>query len=121
MFLDTVSDYVSNARGLLQDNVAPYRYADADLVAALNVATSEALRIRPDLFYGATLPNLTSTSDSTGWIAPAYRTAFLHYLIGHIELRDAEPTEEARASSLIASFTQKLTGSLGGAAPGALA
>ena len=51
MALDTVQDYVSAARVLLQDTVAPYRYSDADMIAELNLAILEAKRVRPDLFF----------------------------------------------------------------------
>ena len=42
MALDTVADYIHDARVLLQDEVAPYRYSDTQLVTSLNYAFMEA-------------------------------------------------------------------------------
>ena len=48
--LDTVADYVNYARVLLQDQVnSPYRYPDADLLMALNMAFPEAKKLRPEM------------------------------------------------------------------------
>ena len=42
MALDTVEEMISEARILLQDIIAPYRYEDAELLTALNLSISEA-------------------------------------------------------------------------------
>ena len=56
--LDQVQDYISDARTVLLDTIAPYRYDDPSLLVAFNVALLEARRIRADLFVyaGATVP-----------------------------------------------------------------
>ena len=46
--LDTVQDYITDARVLLQDLISPYRYDDPSLLTALNVALLEARRLRAD-------------------------------------------------------------------------
>ena len=48
--LDTVAQYLEEARRLLQDEVAPFRYPDDDIVDALNIGLMEARRLRADLF-----------------------------------------------------------------------
>jgi hypothetical protein len=48
MALNTVRDYVSRCRVLLQDTVSTYRYPDVDLVESLNEGLLEMLRLRPD-------------------------------------------------------------------------
>ena len=48
--LNTVADYINDARTLLQDMIPEYRYDDPSLLRALNVALLETRRIRPDLF-----------------------------------------------------------------------
>jgi hypothetical protein len=48
--LETVADYVDDARVLLLDQVQPYRYDDTSLLTALNVALLEGRRLRADLF-----------------------------------------------------------------------
>ncbi len=48
--LDTVTDYISDARTLLQDTISPYRYDDPSMLVAFNVTLLEVRRVRADLF-----------------------------------------------------------------------
>jgi hypothetical protein len=112
MALDTVTDYVTEARVLLQDKVPTYRYADAELISALNLAIMTARRNRPDLFMEVvSIPNFT-TADITAGTAFAmdvqYRVAFLFFMVGFAQLRDEEDTQDARAAAFIVKFTQQL-------------
>jgi hypothetical protein len=50
MALDTINDFVAQARVLTQDTVVPYRYPDADLILAWNTCVLETRRLRPDLW-----------------------------------------------------------------------
>jgi len=116
--LDTVANYLSAARTLLQDTVdAPYRYSDTDLVAALNNAISEIPRIRPDLYFTYLRDSTVPTSYSSGTTSASvnvdlrYRMAVLYYIVGYVQLRDDENTQDARAGSLLTQFIAKLTGS----------
>lgn len=108
--LDTVADFVKAARALLQDASAPYRYPDEDLVFALNLAMLEARRMRPDLY----VLNPTSTvmfvdaDDTRVPIDPAYRAAHLYYMCGHVQLRDDDSTQDARAASFMTRFTTQM-------------
>lgn len=110
MALDTVADYVTRARVLLEDKVAPYRYPDDDLVQALSLGVLEARRMRPDLFLGRTaaLPSFTANNSDAVDIDPMYRTAFLYYVVGHAQLRDAEDTQDARAAVFLNKFISQL-------------
>lgn len=110
MALDTVADYVAGARILLQDKVVPYRYADADLVFALNLAMLEARKLRPDLFVGRTsaIPSFSANDTTAVVFEPMYRTAALYYVVGHAQLRDEEDTVDARAASFLGKFTSQL-------------
>lgn len=109
MALDLVSDYITEARVLLQDTFAVSRYADSELVAGLNAAFLEAYRLRPDMFIGKTVPSYSSASTGTAVDCPtAYRMAFLYYVIGHAQLRDEEATEDARASTYLNKFVAQL-------------
>jgi hypothetical protein len=107
--LATAASYIQEARRLLQDEVVPYRYPSADMIAALNIAVFEARRLRPELFLGQfdTLPQVTLESDAF-LIEPMYRPAFLYYLIGRMELRDAEDGKDQRASVLLNKFVAQL-------------
>ena len=80
MALETVQKYITTARVMLQDEVEPYRYEDAELLVALNLAIMEARRIRPDLFLEtfSDLPGDFTTVDTTAVsIDEQYRSAFL--------------------------------------------
>jgi hypothetical protein len=111
MALDTVGQYVAQARVLLQDNVAPYRYTDADFIFALNAAMLEARKLRSDLFLNdpGNVPEYTLVGDSVD-IPHQYRIAFLYYVTGFVGLREVEPEEEGRAAAFMKLFTMKLTG-----------
>lgn len=109
MALDTVSDYITEARRLLLDETAPYRYPDADLISALNLGVTEAARLRPDLFF-KTLRTGAPAAVTTGSVSMdfRYRTPLLYYIVGMAQLRDDEATQDQRASGLLAKFTAQL-------------
>ena len=46
----TPADVIAEARRLLQDQVAPTRYSDADLLGFVNMTLKRMVMIRPDLF-----------------------------------------------------------------------
>jgi hypothetical protein len=117
--LDTVGQYLQEARRLLQDEVTPYRYEDDDLVDALNIGLLEARRLRADLFLPLfDIPYITPPADHVAADAPLkatvvtldpmYRSSLVYYMVGRMQLRDDEPTTDARAASLIQKFTQQL-------------
>jgi hypothetical protein len=63
--LDVITDYISQARILLQDTDQPYRYGTADLVSAFNIAVMESRRLRPDMWLGVTtLPAFSSAATT---------------------------------------------------------
>lgn len=105
--LDTVSDYVTQARILLQDQVgSPFRYPDADLLQALNLAMLEARRLRPDLFLDASFvpPNFSAIDATAVEIDQQYRLPFVNYVVGYVQLRDQEDTQDSRALEFISAF-----------------
>jgi hypothetical protein len=111
--LDTIQDYVTDARVLLQDSVSPYRYEDTSLVAALNFMLLEARRLRADLFigkHGTRVPYFATVDDTQVDIEPAFRLAFLYGMVGHALQRDQEDIEDSRASSFLAAFNSILNG-----------
>jgi len=112
MALDTVTDYVSEARVLLQDRVPTYRYADNELISALNLAIMTARRNRPDLFMEVTTIPFFVVADIASGKAFAmdvqYRVAFLFFMVGFAQLRDEEDTQDSRAVAFISKFTQQL-------------
>lgn len=108
--LDTVAEYLTRARVLLQDTISPYRYTDDELVEGLNLAILEARRIRPDLFLSNVLPEYSSASTATAVsVDYQYRVAMLYYIIGHATLRDQEEATDARAAVFLNKFISQLT------------
>ncbi|MDE2106488.1 MAG: hypothetical protein KGL39_55250 [Patescibacteria group bacterium] len=112
MALDTVQDYITQSRVLLLDQAAPYRYADSELVDALNMAILEARRLRPDIlqaYLRTTPPSFSSTAPTVAVpIDPQYRVAALYYVCGHAQLRDDETTQDGRAAVFLNKFTSQL-------------
>jgi len=108
--LDTVADYIHQARVLLQDTVETYRYSDAEILAALNFGLTEARRLRPDMFIGRldAVPFYTDDADAVDFDVQ-YRMALLYYIIGNVQLRDDEDTTDARAAALLTKFVAQLT------------
>jgi hypothetical protein len=108
--LDTVAQYVSLARTLLQDTKdSPYRYSDTDLVLGLNLALMEAKKLRPDLFITLTLPFFTA-NDSTLVVWDAmYRVPLVYYMSAHVQLRDDEEVQDQRAAAFLGLFKAQLT------------
>ena len=106
--LATVTDYFTDARVLLQDTVAPYRYDDPSLLSALNAAFLDASRLRPDLFMNKAVPSYSAVDTTAVDVPMQYRTAFLYYVIGRAQLRDEEVTQDARASAFLSKFTAQL-------------
>lgn len=113
MALDTVQDYIDQARVLLLDNaIAPYRYPDADIVAALNMGLMETRRIRPELvknYFRSTIPSFTTSglTDAVPYDVQ-YRTALLYYICGHCQMRDDENNEDSRAAAFKNKFVSQL-------------
>jgi hypothetical protein len=112
-YLQNVDGIVGEARTLLQDTVAPYRYSDADLVTELNVAIYEARRIRPDLFLQYRGKNPYPGFTETDMHVPVpfedvYRPALVYYIVGKCTLRDEEDTDDKRGLGMIQKFTAQL-------------
>lgn len=111
MALATLQEFLTECRVLLQDQVAPYRYPDIDLVQALNIALLEARRLRPEFFMDISfVPQgyTASTPSALVDIEPMYKPSFIYYMVGRAQLRDDESTQDARATVLINKFTSQL-------------
>jgi hypothetical protein len=125
--LNTVADYMADARVQLQDIIPDFRYNEASMLTALNVALLEARRIKPELFVynwevGGQVQSFTEVDDTYVDIEPQFRLAILHGLIGHALERDQEDVQDTRATAFLALFTQGLVGKalgavVGGSAP----
>jgi hypothetical protein len=126
--LQSVADYIADARTLLQDEVPPYRYDDPSLLVALNVTLLEASRIRADLFafnlnVRGQVQSFVENDDTYVDIEPPFRLGILHGLCGHAMERDQEEYADSRATAFLNMFNQILGGRrigpiVGGAGPG---
>lgn len=118
--LNTVANYIADARTLLQDKIPPYRYDDPSLLIGLNVALLEARRIRPDLFVfnlsvNGQVQAFISVDDTHVALEPPFRLALLHGLCGHALERDQEDVQDIRATTFLGLFNAGLIGrALGG-------
>lgn len=118
--LATITDYINDARTLLQDTIQPFRYLDSELVVAMNVALLEGRRLRPDLFvYRRCLPGERGVqsfqaNDGTELeMEEPFRLAFLHGMCAHALERDQEDIQDERAATFMKIFNTILTGSGG--------
>lgn len=111
--LETVEDYIDDARVLLVDTIEPFRYDDPSLLQAFNVTLLEARRLRADLFiytYGSKVPKFTSVDSSPVKMEDQFRLALVYGLTGHAIQRDQEDVQDNRATTYMDAFTQMLTG-----------
>jgi hypothetical protein len=115
--LETIDDYIADARVLLQDTVSPYRYDDASLVIAMNVTLLEARRLRADLFlYNKCPPGtkgiqaLQGKDGTVVQMEEPFRLAILHGLVAHALERDQEDIQDARAGAFLTIFNTMLVG-----------
>jgi hypothetical protein len=116
--LETVSDYITDARTLLLDTISPFRYDDKSLLIALNLALMEGRRVRPDLFvykHGNRVPHYDSVSGAVVPIEPQFRKAFVYGLASHALARDQEDVQDQRSNAFMQVMMSILTG--GGGAP----
>jgi hypothetical protein len=132
MNFDTVGDYISDARTLLQDRIVPYRYSTISLVAALNLALLEVRRIRPDLLWdnldqvpsydwndamSTLVPGTDGNADDddnptwTQWvpIEQQFRTAVVYGIGAHALARDQEDIQDEAANDFRTTFENMLT------------
>jgi hypothetical protein len=126
--LNSVADYITDARTLLQDTIPEYRYDDPSLLTALNLTLLEASRLRSDLFVfnlavNGQIQAFTAVDDTYVEMEPAFRLSILHGLCGHALERDQEDYQDARASAFLGMFTTGLIGHglgpvVGGSPPG---
>lgn len=112
MALDTVADYLSMARTLLQDEVdSPYRYTDTELCLNLSAAFLEVRRLRPDAvasYFRTSLPSFSAATPSASVpMDEQYRLALVYYIVGMAQLRDDEGTTDARATVFLNKFVSQ--------------
>jgi len=113
--LDTVQDYLTEVRTLLQDKREPYRYSSDSIVSELNLSMLETRKMRPDLFlkyYRTDFPTFAATTpEELATPVPfelIYRMALVYYICGKCILRDEEENDDARAGKFLAKHARSL-------------
>lgn len=110
--LETVKDYITDVRVLLQDTIAPFRYDDPSLLTSFNVILMEGRRLRPDLFVycSETVPSFAAVADTKVNMEQPFRLAFVYGTTAHAIARDQEDVQDARAATFMQAFTDMLLG-----------
>jgi hypothetical protein len=111
--LDTVADYISDARTLLQDIIAPFRYDDASLLVAFNVTLLETRRVRPELFvfrHHEHVPSFTVVDTEPVEMEHPFRLALVYGTCAHALARDQEDVQDARSAQFLRIFYEMLLG-----------
>jgi len=106
----TCGDYITEAKGLAQD-VSGVRYSMSRYYQALNAGLAEAYRVRPDFFRGVDVPpsyGIGDDNETVNW-PRQFALPLVYYIVGHLELSDAEGNQESRAAALITTYINKLT------------
>jgi hypothetical protein len=112
--ISLINGLLSQVRTLLQDtddSSGGYRYSDDSLVTNLNQGLLEMYRIRPDIFLDQQFVVPQYTVGQVGDvlpIEPQFIPALVYYIVGLAQMRDDEPTQDARASSFLGKFTSML-------------
>lgn len=98
----TVADVKARVKSVLKDKVDPIRYADTDIVDAINDALLEVRRIRPDLYLKKKfkVPVLSIDSDQLPVEDLAFNSV-VYFVVGTMMLRDDEFAVDGRAMALI--------------------
>jgi hypothetical protein len=110
----TILQVLTAVRGVIQDEMAPFRYSNADLMISFNEGLAETRRIRPDLFLDSlTEPLRFYTSADTAMFLPLpdeYFSAFVNFVAGRTQVRDDEFSADGRAAILIGTWGEAMIG-----------
>lgn len=113
----TYANLLTEARELLQDTEAPYRYSDELLVNKLNRGLQSVARIRPDAFWDTfattdiVVPEVTVAGlNATFPLHMQFYSPLVAFVVAWAEVLDDEFTSDGRAAMLIASFKSELLG-----------
>lgn len=109
--LQTVGDFMDQVRTLLQDvdNSASsgYRYSDDSIILCLNQGMIDLYRMRPDIFMDLkfVIPVYNvSSPDAVIGIEMQYISPLIFYVVGLVQARDDEQTQDSRASAFLQTF-----------------
>ena len=111
----TYQNLIDEAREILQDTEAPYRYADSILLNILNRGLQEVGRSRPDAFWDTfatddiVVPEITTgTLGDLFPIAMQFFLPLVSFTVAWAEVLDDEFTVDGRADMLGKQFKAQL-------------
>lgn len=107
--LETVQDYIDDARTLLLDRIFPFRYSDISLIVALNLSLVRTDDLRPDLFPRG-VPTYDAVNGEKVPVPRRWRQAVVYGLVGHVLMRDQEDVQDQRATVMLQTQEYLLTG-----------
>jgi hypothetical protein len=112
---NTMGDIFDQIRTLLQDtdnsSSSGYRYSDDSIMMSLNMGLWEMYRIRPDIFLekNFVVPQFDTGNLDAPWpVETQWVPIIVYYVVGMVQLRDDEPTQDQRASAFLGKFTSML-------------
>jgi hypothetical protein len=116
MATPTADEVIRRVRALLQDDTAPERYSDSQLIDAINDGIDRMLELRPDYFI---LQDFTPTrvTATTSELGVPWRLVYplMLFTAGYMMLREDEFSTDGRAVALLAGASAMVTISPGDA------
>lgn len=121
--MSTYQDLLDEARGFVNDAVSPYRDADATYIRHINRGLQEIGRIRPDAMFSLFSANALNVPVVIASGSPAgnevlisaefqldmqFFPPLVSYVVGMIEIKEDEYSEDSRAVALITAFRNSL-------------
>lgn len=110
--LSTVGDLLDQIRVLLQDvdnRSGEYRYSTDSIMLCLNQGMSDLYRIRPDIFLALQfiIPTYNSSQlEVLLGIEEQYISPLVFYVVGLVQARDDEQTQDVRAGTFLKTFKE---------------
>ena len=111
----TYQNAIDEAREILQDTDAPYRYSESALLNILNRGLQELARIRPDAFWDqfatedVTVPEVEDLTLEDPFLPPMmFYNPIVSYIVSWAEVLDDEFTTDGRAAMMMAQFQKQV-------------
>ena len=109
--LSTVGDLLDQVRILLQDTDSTgssgYRYSDDSILLCLNQGMGDLYRMRPDIYLALSFVIPAYNTADLGaliGIEEQYISPLVFYVVGLVQARDDEQTQDQRAASFLQTF-----------------
>jgi hypothetical protein len=112
--LQRLSDLLAQVRTLLQDTdvrSGQYRYSTDSIITSFNQAMMDTYRIRPDLFLvnQFKIPVFdVGTLNAPVVIEAQYIPALIYYVVGLVQARDDEQSQDQRAMGFLKVYQQTI-------------